>query len=134
MKKSMLGIMILCVSFAGCGSGNSAPSANLTGDWQFTAYSMMYGYDIAGSGPLQQNGNSISGTVNLTGDVCAISAVPISGNVSGASVTLQLEEGNQAVKLTGTVNAAGTSIGGNYSAPSGGCTDGDYGTWSGTKM
>jgi len=40
----------------------------------------------------------------------------------------------QSVVFTGTVSADGSSVTGSYTAPTGGCTRGDTGTWSGTRL
>jgi hypothetical protein len=132
--KKTIGIMLLCGCLAGCGSGNGGSSSNInvSGDWQFTGHSTLFGITDTGDATLQQSGNSVTGTVTLSGTPCATTAT-LSGSISGTTVTFQLEEGDQAVNFTGTSNSAGTSMSGNYTAPSGGCTNGDYGTWSATK-
>jgi hypothetical protein len=131
--KKTLGIMLLCVCLAGCGSSNNSGSPrSLAGDWQFTGHSTPFDITDTGSVILQQSGNTFSGIVTLSGTPCATEAA-LSGSISGTTVTFQLVEGDQAVNFTGTSNSAGTSMSGSYTAPSGGCTNGDYGTWSGTK-
>jgi hypothetical protein len=129
--KKILGVTLLCVCLAGCGSGTSS-SGSLSGNWQFTAHSSASGETFTGSAPIQQSGSSITGTVTLSGSPCATSAT-LSGSISGTTVTFQLELGDQPVNFTGTANSNLTSMSGNYTAPSGGCTNGDYGTWSATK-
>jgi len=134
--KNILGIMLLCACIARCGSSSSSgssPNMNVSGDWQFTGHSTLFDLTDTGSAVLQQSGNSVTGTVTLSGTPCATSAT-VSGSLSGTAFTFQLEEGNQAVNFTGTVNSASNSASGNYTAPSGGCTNGDYGTWSATKI
>jgi hypothetical protein len=64
-------------------------------------------------------------------NACAISA-PINGTVSGNTISATLTEGGQAVSLTGTVASNGKSASGTYTSPTGGCTNGDSGTWSGS--
>ncbi|MGA8540335.1 MAG: hypothetical protein WB566_12605 [Terriglobales bacterium] len=132
--KTILGLILVC-GLAGCGissnSNNSAPT-NLSGDWQITGHSTLFDFTATGSAVLQQSGTSVTGTTTLTGTPCATAAT-VSGSVSGTALTLQIEEGAQPVNFTGAVNSAGTSASGNYTAPSGGCTNGDYGTWSATK-
>lgn len=132
--RKTLGVLCLCVCLAGCGdsnNGSTAGSINLAGTWQIYAESMLYNFSYSGTAALQQNGNSVTGTINFSGTPCATTAT-VSGTLSGTSVSFQVMEGSQAVSLTGTVSY-GTSMIGTYTAPSGGCTDGDYGTWSASK-
>jgi hypothetical protein len=135
MKINLWCMVFLAVLLCGCGgsggNGNTG-TGPLGGNWQMTANSQASGSTFTGIGPIQQNGNSISGTMSLSGSPCATSAA-LSGSISGTTLTLQLNLSGQQVNLTGTVNSADTSISGNYAAPSGGCTNGDFGTWSATK-
>ena len=133
MKKTVL-MLALLGSLIGCGSGNNSSSGGpLTGQWQITAHSQAFSETSTGNGSIQQNGNSITGNLTLSGSPCATSA-SLSGSISGLNVTLNINEGGQQVTLTGVVNSAYSSISGNYTAPSGGCTNGDFGTWSASKM
>jgi hypothetical protein len=132
--KTILGIILIC-GLIGCGgSSNNSSTAviNLSGDWQITGHSTLFDFTDTGSATLQQSGSSVAGTVTLSGTPCATSGT-VSGSISGTTLTFQIEEGTQPVNFTGTVNSAGTSASGSYTAPSGGCTNGDYGTWSATK-
>jgi hypothetical protein len=133
--KIILSLILLC-SLMGCGSSSSnsgsSQNLNLSGDWQITGHSTLFDFTDTGSAVLQQSGSSVTGTVTLSGTPCASTAT-VSGSVSGTALTFQVMEGTQPVNFTGTVNAAGTSMSGNYTAPSGGCTNGDYGTWSASK-
>ncbi len=131
--KKILGLLLLCGCLVGCGSsGSSSSSPSLTGNWQITINSTAFGATGTGSGAVQQNGSSVTGTLTLSGTPCATTA-SLSGSISGTTVTLQLEEGDQLVNLRGTANSGLTSMSGSYTAPSGGCTNGDFGTWSATK-
>lgn len=105
----------------------------LSGNWTFSAQSSLYGFRSDASGVLAQNGNSLSGQLNLSGTPCATSA-SVSGTVSGSALSMTLNENGQLVKFTGTVSADEISASGTYVAPSGGCTNGDYGTWSGIRQ
>jgi len=105
----------------------------LGGNWAFTAQSSLYGFQSSASGVLTQNGNSVSGQLSLSGTPCATSA-SVSGTISGSALSMTLNENGQLVKFTGTVSADGSSASGTYVAPSGGCTNGDYGTWSGVRQ
>jgi hypothetical protein len=136
-----LGVLLLCGCLAGCGS-SSAP--NLTGNWQFTVKSSANGNTYTGtasitqsSGPVDSLGaggleRMVTGTMNFANDPCATTA-PLSGTISGSNVILTVTEGGQPVSLTGSVNAAFTAMSGNYTAPAGGCTGGDFGSWAASK-
>jgi hypothetical protein len=130
MEKTLL-VLLMCASLAGCG-GSSSSGPNLSGNWQFTANSTAFGLTVTGSGTFRQSGSSVTGSVTLSGTPCATTAA-VTGSISGATVTLQLQEGTQPVNFTGTVNSSLNSISGTYTAPSGGCTNGDFGTWSATR-
>jgi hypothetical protein len=110
----------------------SSSGLGLSGTWEFTGHSSTYGLTSTGTATIQQIGVSISGQVTLSGTPCASTAA-LSGTVSGNAVDFQLQEGLQAVSFTGTIAVSGTSMSGTYSAPSGGCTNGDTGTWTATK-
>jgi hypothetical protein len=126
-------LMVVTVGCGGGGSGSSQGSAvlNLAGTWQASTNSAL-GYNTFLSGTLTQTGNQISGTMSISGSPCASSGA-LSGSVSGLSVTMSLIEGSQSISLSGTAAQDGNSMTGTYQAPSGGCTNGDYGTWTATK-
>jgi hypothetical protein len=122
-------------------AGRTSSTMNLAGVWQFTSHSNTFNTAETGSGSVQQNGTAVSGTLTLSGTPCSIDAF-LSASVSGNVVTGQLQEGAQAVSITGTVYGdasaftsptGGLTITGTYTSPSGGCLNGDQGTWSATK-
>lgn len=129
---------VLLAFLSGCGGGSSSSSqqsapVNLAGNWQFTAKSTPFGITVVGNGSIQQNGSSISGQLSLSGTPCATTA-SLSGTITGTSLNFQIQEGSQPVSFTGTAAANGSSASGTYTAPSGGCTNGDFGTWTGTRV
>jgi uncharacterized protein (TIGR03437 family) len=95
------------------------------------AISIPYGIKSVATGEITQTGSTLSGQFTLTGSPCATTA-SASGSISGQNVTINLTEGNQIVMLNG-VTLGGTA-GGSYSTPSGGCTNGDFGSWSGSQI
>ncbi len=105
---------------------------NLSGTWQFVIHSNS-GTTATGTGTLTQNGTSLTGQLALSGAPCATTAA-FTGAISGTTLNFQLQEGNQPVVFTGSVSVNGTSGSGHYAASSGGCTNGDTGTWSATKI
>lgn len=78
---------------------------------------------------LAQSGDSVIGQASLSGSPCAASA-PITGVVLGSTFTFQLQEGAQTVNFNGVLDSSFSSVSGTYASPSGGCTNGDYGTWA----
>lgn len=116
----------------GGGDGPAPPppvSTNLTGDWSGTWVD-----DTGASGSatfsLTQTGNTVNGTVSITGDDC-LTAGNISGNVSGNTANLTIRSGAETVALSASSdNTAKTMTGTwNYTASSAGCA-GETGDFS----
>jgi len=136
MKSIMAVAALVLMLVSGCNNNlNQTGSVNLTGNWTISAQSTVFnGLVVSGTGTLQQSGSNVSGNFTLSGTPCA-TAVALSGTLNGTTFTFQLAEGSaQTVNFTGTVATNGTSASGTYTAPSGGCTNGDTGNWSATKM
>ena len=128
--------LVVCAVMVGCGGGTmNAPSgsANFTGTWQFTGTSTSFGLTFTGNGSLQQSGNSVTGQLTLSGSPCATTAA-LSGTANGTAFTFQLQEGSQPVSFAGNADSSFSSASGNYTAPSGGCLNGDVGTWTATRV
>ena len=107
---------------------------NMAGSWQFTAQSSIFGLSFSVTGKIAQIENDVSGQLEITGTPCATSAA-FNGTVSGTSaLTMNLNENGQVVVFSGTLASDGNSASGTYSALSGGCTNGDKGTWSGQRV
>jgi hypothetical protein len=124
------GMSILLALTVGCSSVSTAPTQTVNGNWnlQLTSFAVD-GTSYIGFAKLIQSGNDITGTVIFKNAPCATTG-SLKGSVSGADVTFQLTEGSQVVTLTGTINSVYTSMSGNYNSPSGGCLDGDHGSWA----
>lgn len=133
MKSALL---VLCLLLSGCGSGSSystAPPPSLTGNWTFTAASAAFpGVVTTGAGQIVQTGNSFSGTLILTGSPCSSSGA-FNGTLAGTALNATLDENGQAVTFVGTASSDLSSASGTYTAASGGCTNGDKGTWTGSR-
>jgi hypothetical protein len=131
----------LLMFLSACGGGgttsntgsNPSNSVNMAGNWQFMGNSTAFGYTYTASGPINQTGSSISGTLSLSGSPCA-QATTFSGTLNGTSLSATATENTQTVSYSGTVSADGSSASGTYSAPPGGCLNGDIGTWSGSRV
>lgn len=128
MKLSAIAVAVLFL--AGCGS-SSHP--NMTGNWTFVVTSTAFGGSGTGVVALTQSGSSISGTLNFSGGTPCAASPSLTGTVSGTNLSLQLNENGQTVSLTGTANSSFSAASGDYTAPAGGCTNGDFGTWTATK-
>jgi hypothetical protein len=128
----LVALLIDCGGGGGGGSSQSGTVLNLAGNWQASTSSKL-GYNTFLSGTLTQTGNQISGSMTISGSPCALSGM-LSGTVSGSSVTLSLTEGSQMVSLSGTAAPDGNSMTGTYQAPPGGCTNGDSGTFTATRI
>jgi hypothetical protein len=131
MKKAAASTFLLLV-LAGCGGGGSTPQLNIAGNWQLTATSSKFGDQYEASGTFAQNGSQLSGSLDITGDPCA-SVAAFSGTLQGDPLNVMLDENTQEVTYMGTVTSDGNSASGSYTAPAGGCTNGDTGTWAGTR-
>ncbi len=137
----MAGVLLLCACLAGCGSSSAM---SLTANWRFTFKSSATGDTYSGTASLTQSTTPVTsqgagglermvtGTMSFVNDPCATTA-SVSGTISGLNVILTAMEGGQAVSLTGNVNAAFTTMSGDYTIPLGGCSGGDFGTWTASK-
>jgi hypothetical protein len=128
-----LAVLLGCGGYSGGGMTGMTSTPSVAGNWQFTGRSTVSSMTFTGTGALQQNGSTVTGTITLNGSPCAMTA-PLSGTVMGTTFTFQLQEGSQPVNFNGTLNSTYGSASGNYTSPSGGCTNGDMGTWTATRM
>jgi len=108
------------------------PAVNIAGDWSFATTSSKSTTQSTIAGNIVQSGSSISASLNIQGSPCGTTA-SLSGSVSAMAVTASMIESGQTVTLAGTVAADAKSASGTYSAPAGGCLNGDSGTWTGSK-
>jgi uncharacterized protein (TIGR03437 family) len=114
--------------------GTSSTPGNMTGSWQFIGQSSLFGLSFSVAGQITQSGNNISGQLAISGTPCATSTA-FNGTVSGnGALAMNLNENGQVVVFSGTLASDGNSASGTYSAPAGGCTNGDKGTWSGQRV
>lgn len=124
------GLSILLLMLVACGGISVPTPQTVNGSWNFElTSSAIGGASYTGSVKLNQVGNTVKGTVTLTHAPCATSASLV-GTVNGSAVSFQITEGSQAVTLIGTINSVFSSMSGTYTAPPGGCLNGDYGSWA----
>jgi hypothetical protein len=120
-------------TWSGTRSGNVSPTpVNIAGNWTFSSMSSKFVAQRTFTGTVVQTGSNISGSLNISGSPCAQTG-NLTGTLNANSITASLNENDQAISLSGTVSSDGNSASGTYSAPVGGCTNGDAGTWSGTR-
>jgi hypothetical protein len=126
----------LLLTACGGGSGNSASTdANLAGNWQITLQRQQSTTSKSESGFFVQSGNSISGTLLLTGDTDCAGIGSVQGQIDGTNVTISVSQVGQTVNLTGSVGTAGSaSLNGNYSILASPCGSTQVGTWSATEV
>lgn len=106
---------------------------NIAGTWRLTVRSV-YGPVGTVTGTFAQNGNNVTAQLSISGSPCATSATA-SGTLSANSLSMSVTQNNGEVfTMTATVTSDGNSAVGNYRGPNGGCTQGDYGTWTGDRM
>jgi hypothetical protein len=124
-------LLVVTLMLSACGDGASSgsqQSAVLSGNWQFTAFTNTPDLTSTSglqSGFLLQNKNSVTGAVVYSNTLtsggavpCNSGAAPITGTISGQSVTLTATAGTQTFTLTGMLNSDG-SITGTYTATPG---------------
>lgn len=104
----------------------------MSGNWRIVATSSVYPITSISTGFITQNGNNLSGTLAMSGTPCGPTGT-LTGTLTGSTLNMDLNEGGQHVTLTGTLAADKNSASGTYTAPVGGCTAGDMGTWAGTR-
>jgi hypothetical protein len=133
-------IMVTLSVWPACTLGGTAPP-DISGAWQITGESSVLTVNGGPlpfflSGQISQVGSQLSGNFGVTGTPCGTGAT-IGGSVSStgqlnATITYSNFSG-QAVSFAGVVSLDGYSASGTYVAPATGCSDGDYGVWSGTR-
>jgi len=128
---------LLCTLLTGCGGGNSSnsnPSAFSiqAGNWNVNASSTFApGNNFIVGGNLTQSGSSISGVMHINNSPCFILAsdVPVSGSISGQTVTLSSAASVGPVVTVSANATSATAMTGTYTV-AGTCADGDKGTIS----
>jgi hypothetical protein len=137
MKRALV-IAVVGVLLTACGGGNGPggqPRASLTdGNWAFTPTPLLENTQLLFfSASLTQAGSSLTGLayVGLADCVDLLTAVPISGTVSGNSVTFKAGT-TDVVTITGTISGTKT-VTGTYSV-TGSCAGGDHGAITGTYV
>lgn len=131
---------VLMMSACGAsGRSNSADSSEmLAGNWQMT----LTASGAPGSAPevltesgfLTQSGNSLAGSIVLSGSTACPGLGAATGTVNGSNAAITVSQIGQTVTLTGAAAAGGTSIAGDYSILASGCGSSAVGTFTATQV
>lgn len=134
----LLLLLIACVmTLSSCGgsgsnSGNPQPSLQVAGNWQFTVAAPADGSFLGGlqGGFLLQQGSAVSGAAVYAVSLpqltfpCNSGSAPITGTITGQSVTLTAVAGTQTFTFTGMLSSDGTTMAGTYASTAGTAPDG----------
>jgi len=121
--------------FTGCGSSKdpSSVSGPMAGNWQMSLLPSTNIHARSQSGFLQQNGNTISGSLLLVDSPCS-GVGSATGTAAGNNVSLVVAPVGVQITLTGTSTSNPSSMSGNYTLISTGCqqeqTSPQTGTWT----
>jgi hypothetical protein len=131
--KLRVAALLACLSVGlacGGGSGNSATTGELTGNWQITLQPHGLIQSFQYTGFLIQSNSSLSGSLIL-GEGCSGVGL-VSGSVSGQNVTINISESGQDLNLTGSAPSNSSGGSGVFSTLSGACTTpyASTGNWS----
>jgi len=130
---------LLMVSACGGGQSNSATSGGvLSGNWQMSLTQTeppTSGPEIqTESGFLVQSGNSLTGSLVLSGATVCSGIGGATGTVSAPNVAITLDQVDQTLTLTGAATSDGTSMAGEYSIFASGCGSSTTGTFTATQV
>lgn len=141
MRARIALLLILPTFLSACGSNSSNSSNNgsqststgeLSGNWQISLLPFNTSGNLnSQSGFLLQNGETVTGGIIFNDSPCS-GVGAVSGAVSGAGVTLVANPVGTQINLNGVIASGPTSMGGQYTLLSTGCTGGvvpQTGTW-----
>ena len=118
-------LMLLSLFLSACGSSsnrNVPPSGSLSGNWQMSMQDSTGTLPpITQSGFLVQNGGAISGSMMLNDAPCS-SVGSVGGTLTGTAVSLTENPAGLALSLDGTLGSDQTTMSGNYTILSMGCS------------
>jgi hypothetical protein len=132
--------IVMAMVLSACGGssspGGSQQSGALSGNWQFTVAGPPDQSFLGGlqGGFLLQKSGGVTGaavySVSLPGQgggnptVCNSGSAPITGTISGQTVTLTAVAGTQTFTYTGTLSSDGSTVAGTYTSSAGTAPDG----------
>jgi hypothetical protein len=140
VKSLLLLLVASLMVLSACGGSTSSPpqnSGSIAGNWQFTMAAPpdnSFQGGIQGGFLLQNNDGTVAGAVTYTillppppqsgssPTLCNSGSAPITGAISGQSVTFTVVAGPQTFTLTGGLSASGSTMMGTYTSTGGnGC-------------
>ncbi len=131
-------VLVCVILLTSCGGGrNTQTSAGLSGNWQMTLQNSTS--TETQSGFLLQSGNSVAGSVQLSGQTISGQTTCIGvgsalGQTNGSAVTMTVSPAGQTVNLTGTAANNFLSMSGDYSILASGCGQTEVGTWTASQV
>ncbi len=134
-SRLLLSTLIVATACGGGGNAKNLSSGPLSGNWQITLVRhAVPTQPLIYTGFIIQSSNSVSGNLILgsafIGSGCS-GVGPISGNVNGQNLTLDISEFGEDVSLTGTMSSSSPPLNGEFSFLAGGCNAfPGTGTWS----
>jgi hypothetical protein len=138
MQHKIAFLLVFSLFLTACGSSNSSnsdpSSGSIAGNWQMSLQPSNTKLNPRSqSGFLAQSGNNLTGSLLLT-DVPCTGIGSVNGTVSGTAVSLTISPTGLLLDLTGTVASNQTSMSGDYTILSTGCsstnTAPQNGTWT----
>jgi hypothetical protein len=140
-RKLAIFIMVLPFLFTACGGSSSntvTPSGSIAGNWQMSLQPTNSNESPrTQSGFLLQSVNAVTGSLLLTDSPCT-AVGNVSGTLSGTNVSMVVDPNGVQVNLTGTVGSGQSSMTGDYTILSTGCSAAgaspDTGTWTATLV
>ena len=131
-------LLVLVLAEMGCGgrASSPAPSASLSGNWQFNIYPNKSTTPQSESGFLLQSKDSVSGdlAVQPTATRNCSGVAPLSGTVSGSNVTLSINEFGSVLSLLGSASSDLSSMSGSYTASDNVCGNPTTGSWTAVQV
>ena len=124
MYRRIAFLLALSLFMSACGSSNDPPasSGSLSGNWLINMTKTgKTTVSHTQSGSLVQNGDMVTGSVIFT-DIPCSGVGSVSGNVSGSTISLNVNPVGTAISLSGSAGSNPTSMSGTYTILSTGCT------------
>jgi hypothetical protein len=136
MKSKSVVVLALSLIMAACSSSSSksdpAGDGPLTGNWQMSLQpSNTKLKPNPQSGFLVQSSEAVTGSVSVTDAPCS-GVAPVTGTVTGNTVSLTLSPSGIEVILDGNLDSGNTSMSGTYNILSTGCSGTETAPQSGT--
>jgi hypothetical protein len=130
---ALLICLLILAACGGGGNGSAASASDLSGNWQMVLQ-LSPTSSKTESGFILQSGDSLTGSVLLSGQTLCPGLGSALGQVTGGNVAITVSQIAQTVSLTGTATNGGSSMAGNYSILTNGCGGSTIGTWTADRV